>query len=65
MHNTPSTRDSNGRPVNEELGRMTQYEVAEALRITRARVAEIERRALRKLRRILMTHYPELLESLS
>jgi len=50
----------NGRPFNEDLGIMSQYEVAEALGITRAAVADIERRALRKLRRIIQARYPDL-----
>jgi len=40
---------------------MSQKEVADALGMTKNEVAEIERRALRKLSRIIPVSFPELL----
>lgn len=42
------------RPHAFELGERSQYDVAAELGISRARVAQIERKALRKLRRELL-----------
>lgn len=54
--------ESNGRPLGapkgELVARMTQDEVASALGVSRTRIQQIERRALKKLRRGLLAWAP-------
>lgn len=42
-------KKTTGRPRCEDRGAMTQAEVAERLGVSRARIAQIEMRAIRKL----------------